>query len=93
MAALPRKRTASAVVFGLPGQERTDDDVRRGHQISFKLDAVEETVEDDSPAASSSSSDEDDFDQLRGPMQPRSSLLRHRERPARRFARPCAMLR
>ena len=81
MAALPRKRTASAVVFGLPGQERTDDDVRRGHQISFKLDAVEETVEDDSPAASSSSSDEDDFDQPRGPMQPRSSLLRHRERP------------
>ena len=89
MQGTPRRRTASAVVFGLQGQERTSAEERFAQSVSFKLDGTSSTAiaeETESTETEEDSSDAETVEeqQLRRPkfVQPQRSSLRSRSNDA-----------
>jgi|EP01046_Picozoa_sp_COSAG06_P014196 hypothetical protein len=85
--ATPRGRTASAVVFGLQGQERTEEDDHFARAVSFKLNAstdfaIAEEEEAEEETDDSSSADSDETPVRAKFVQPQRSSLRNRSNDA-----------
>ena len=85
--ATPRRRTASAVVFGLQGQERTEDEEHFAQIVSFKLDSGRSTAaiaEETESTEDEDSSDDSSAEQQQRPkfVQPQRSSLRTRSNDA-----------
>ena len=82
----PRGRSASAVVFGLQGQERTDEDAKFARGISFKLNSsVDFVISEEAEELESEEESEEEIQYAPaagGFVQPARRLLRNRSNDA-----------